>query len=76
MPIGFPATKSGVEIDLLKTVFTPLEARIATHLDRAHKTVAQVYETAQADIGSKEELAGVLDEMVAKGGYHPKRKGQ
>ncbi|MHA2340110.1 MAG: hypothetical protein ACXACX_22650 [Candidatus Hodarchaeales archaeon] len=29
-PVGFPATKSGVEIRLLKNLFTPEEARIAS----------------------------------------------
>ena len=28
MPVGYPATKSGVEINLLKTIFTPEEATI------------------------------------------------
>ena len=28
-PIGYPATKSGVEIDILKYFFTPLQAKIA-----------------------------------------------
>jgi electron transport complex protein RnfB len=68
MPVGYPATTSGVEINLLKTIFTPEEAKIATHLDYKHKTVDQIFETAQADVGSKEELAQSLDEIVAKGG--------
>jgi len=29
-PIGYPSTKSGVEMDLLKYFFTTEEARIAT----------------------------------------------
>ena len=68
MPVGYPATKSGVEIDLLKAIFTPQEASIATHLDYKHKTVDQVFETARGEVGSKEELARILDETVAKGG--------
>jgi electron transport complex protein RnfB len=68
MPVGYPATNSGVEIDLLKAIFTPQEASIATHLDYKHKTVDQVFETARGEVGSKEELARILDETVAKGG--------
>jgi electron transport complex protein RnfB len=68
MPVGYPATKSGVEIDLLKAIFTPQEASIATHLDYKHKTVDQVFETARGEVSSKEELARILDETVAKGG--------
>jgi electron transport complex protein RnfB len=68
MPVGYPATKSGVEIKLLKGIFTPQEANIATHLDYKHKTVDQIFETAQVEVGSKEELTRILDEIVAKGG--------
>jgi formate hydrogenlyase subunit 6/NADH:ubiquinone oxidoreductase subunit I len=68
MPVGFPATKSGVEIDLLKVIFTPEEAKIATHLDYKHKTVDQIFEMAQEEVGSKEELQRILDDIVSKGG--------
>ncbi|MCP3994988.1 MAG: 4Fe-4S dicluster domain-containing protein [bacterium] len=68
MPVGYPATESGVEIELLKAVFTPEQAQIATHLDYKHKTVAQIYQTAEGEIGSPRELEHLLDEMVAKGG--------
>jgi len=68
MPVGYPATKSGVEIDLLKMIFTSQEAKIATHLDYKHKTVDQIFETARKEVGSKEEMTCVLDEIVAKGG--------
>ncbi|MCK4779024.1 MAG: hypothetical protein KAT57_02505, partial [Candidatus Lokiarchaeota archaeon] len=37
MPIGFPPTKSGVEIRLLKRLFTPEEAKIASKLKFAWK---------------------------------------
>jgi hypothetical protein len=37
MPVGFPATASGVEINLLKMIFTPEEARIATYLGYKHR---------------------------------------
>jgi Na+-translocating ferredoxin:NAD+ oxidoreductase RNF subunit RnfB len=75
MPVGYPATKSGVELDLLKGIFTPQEASIATHLDYKHKTVDQIFETAQAEVGSKEELTHILDEIVAKGGITRRERG-
>ncbi len=74
MPIGYPATKSGVEINLLKTIFTPQEAKIATHLDYKHKSVDQIFETAQTEVGSKEELTRILDEIVSKGGISRRRR--
>jgi ferredoxin len=77
MPVGYPATQSGVEINLLKTIFTHEEARVATHLDYKHKTVDQIFETAQAEVGSREELTRILDGIVAKGGIaRREREGQ
>ncbi len=32
MPVGYPPTESGVEIELLKAVFTPDQAEVAIHL--------------------------------------------
>jgi len=68
MPVGYPATKSGVEIDLLKAIFTPQEAKITTHLDYKHKNVDQIFETAGEEVGSQEELTRILDDIVSKGG--------
>jgi Fe-S-cluster-containing hydrogenase component 2 len=68
MPLGYPATKSGVEINLLKLIFTPREASVTTYLDYKHKTVDQIFATAKAEVGTKEELMGILDDIVAKGG--------
>ena len=31
-PVGFPATQSGVELKILKHIFTPEEAEITTYL--------------------------------------------
>jgi hypothetical protein len=68
MPVGFPATESGVEIRLLKQLFTPEEAEIALNLsampeslERIHKRVSK-----ERDI-SLEELENILDQMVGKG---------
>ena len=68
MPIGYPATQSGVEINLLKLIFTPREAQIATHLGYKHKTTDQIFETAKAEVDSKQELTRILDGIVSKGG--------
>jgi Pyruvate/2-oxoacid:ferredoxin oxidoreductase delta subunit len=68
MPIGYPATESGVEINLLKTMFTPREAEIATRLHYKYKAVGEIYELAKSEVSSKEELTNILDGIVAKGG--------
>jgi ferredoxin len=68
MPVGFPATNSGVEINLLEAIFTPFEAKVATQLDYKHKTIAQIFETVNEAIESEEDLKRILDNIVAKGG--------
>jgi formate hydrogenlyase subunit 6/NADH:ubiquinone oxidoreductase subunit I len=75
MPVGYPATRSGVELDLLRAVFTPAGARIAAHLDYKHKTLDEIYAAAKGEVGSKEELARILDQTVAKGGITRRKRG-
>ncbi|MHA1144273.1 MAG: ATP-binding protein [Candidatus Helarchaeota archaeon] len=78
MPIGFPATKSGVEIRLLKHLFTPEEAKIAARLKYApfpSETIDAIFERIK-DLGySKDELEKILNEMVSKGTLLFKKEG-
>jgi ferredoxin len=74
MPIGFPATKTGIEIKLLKSIFTEEQAIVATHLDYRHKTIDQIYATAKKDVSSKEELRRILDKTVTNGGISRRKK--
>ncbi|MDD4356464.1 MAG: hypothetical protein PHN98_04355, partial [Smithellaceae bacterium] len=69
-PIGYPPTKSGVEIEILKYFFTPLQAKVALCLtlrsipvDRIRKNLTNLF---QIELPS-EELAVVLEEMFMKG---------
>ena len=75
MPVGYPPTKSGVEIDLLKSIFTPQQAKIATHLDYKYKTIGQIYETAAGEVESMNELKRILDETVSNGGISRRKRG-
>lgn len=66
MPIGFPATASGVEIRILKRLFSPEDAAIALELsaiaepvDAIHARLARQY--------SVERLRARLDDMAARG---------
>ncbi|MBT4333806.1 MAG: hypothetical protein HOD64_11065, partial [Candidatus Cloacimonetes bacterium] len=43
-PIGFPATKSGVEIEILEFLFDPLQAQIASCLNLAPKRPSKILE--------------------------------
>jgi len=78
-PIGFPTTKSGIEFEVLKHLFTPKEAKIATKLkfswSQNLEPLENIYERVK-DIGiSMEELEKLLDTMVHKGTIHSKREG-
>ena len=42
LPNGFPRTPSGVELRLLKKVFTPEEARLASQMSRTYETVDEI----------------------------------
>ena len=69
MPIDFPAHEAGLEIEILKLLFTPEEATIAIHLsalpeplDKIHKRV-----TKSGISISKERLEELLNNLNEKG---------
>ena len=64
MPAGFPATDTGVEIKILKKMFTPEQAELAMKLKKEPEEVPAI----AARIGMNEsELAQKLEEMAQKG---------
>ncbi|MFZ2417944.1 MAG: 4Fe-4S binding protein [Smithellaceae bacterium] len=69
-PIGYPATKSGVEIDILKYFFTPLQAKIALCLTLRSIPVSPIRKRLKNKFGielSSDELSAMLDDMFQKG---------
>jgi NAD-dependent dihydropyrimidine dehydrogenase PreA subunit len=69
-PIGYPATKSGVEIDILKYFFTPLTAKIALCLTLRSIPVSSIHKRFQKKFDeefSRDALGAMLDEMFRKG---------
>ncbi len=70
MPVGFPATKSGVEIRILKHIFTPEQAKIATKLTFSYEPLETIYERVDKSKMSIKELKRILDDTVKKGGIH------
>jgi len=72
--VGFPATKSGVEIKILKHIFTPQEAALATCLNYKYEPLETIFERAGHLLESPEELAELLDRIQAKGGIESKMK--
>ncbi len=66
MPVGFPATQSGVEIRILKYLFTPEEAEIALALSAIPEPAAATHKRVKSGT-SIEDLTRDLDRMFAKG---------
>ncbi|MEW5899940.1 MAG: 4Fe-4S binding protein [Acidobacteriota bacterium] len=64
MPGGFPATESGVELRILRRLFTPEEARLALNLTVFPEEPARV---ARRLHFSEEEAGRRLEEMAKKG---------
>ncbi|MFX0152839.1 MAG: 4Fe-4S ferredoxin, partial [Candidatus Hodarchaeota archaeon] len=75
LPIGFPPTKSGVELKLLQYLFTPDEAKVATKLSFSYQPLNAIYEQIDDPYLSIEDLERLLENSVNKGAIHYKRKG-
>ena len=67
-PVGFPATQSGVEIRILKHIFTPQEAEIATYLNYKPESLETIFDKVEHLVESSEKLAEQLDCIQKKGG--------
>lgn len=63
-PLGFPATDSGVEIKILKKLFTEEEARIAVHLTPFPENARDISKRAGM---ATEYLEKMLEQMSLKG---------
>ena len=67
MPVGFPATQSGVEIKVLNHLFTPEYAEIALKLKFQPEPLKKVYRRFKKSGIPLEELEQKLDDMYFKG---------
>ena len=72
--VGFPATKTGVEIRILKHIFTPEEAEIASFLSYKFEPLEIIYSRVEHMVASPKELQGILDRSQKKGGIEFKIK--
>ncbi len=73
-PLGFPKTESGVEIEILKRLFTEEEARLAAKLTPLPEDASQIAE--RAGLG-EEGLEEKLESMSRKGLiFRVKRRGK
>lgn len=76
MPVAYPATESGVEIRILRQLFTPDEARLALCLSAIPETLRTVHRRLGGGT-SMEQLRAALDRMAEKGSIQklPGKKG-
>jgi len=64
LPNGFPATDSGVEIEILKKIFTPDEAEMALKIRPLPETAEAIAQRLEKPL---REMRSILDKMVGKG---------
>lgn len=64
LPGGFPSTRNGVELRILRQLFTPEEAGLALHLNLMPEEVRAIARRAKI---SQEEAARRLEKMAKKG---------
>lgn len=62
----YPETESGVEIRILKRLFTPEEARVALCVSAFPEPIGAICRRAKGEI-SREDLAATLERMAQKG---------
>jgi len=67
MPVGYPATETGIEIKILKHLFTPEQAQISLKLNFMADPLQKIYGRLKKNGFSLEELEGKLDEMYFDG---------
>lgn len=76
LAVGFPATESGIEIRVLKHLFTPMEAKIASKLGQVPENVSRIYRRVKKIVESKEDLKNHLETMDKNGAIFGKKKGR
>ena len=67
LPIGLPPAQSGVELRILKHLFTPEEARMAIQLSMLPEPPGRIHRRVRKSGISVKELEQLLDRMVKKG---------
>ena len=73
-PVGFPATRSGVEIKILKHIFAPEEAEIVSFLSYKFEPLQFIFSKVGHLVESPEKLEKILDLIQKKGGIESKIK--
>jgi len=67
MPVGYPATESGIEIKVLKHLFTLEQVKISLKLNFMADPLRKIYRRLKKSGFTLEELESKLDDMYFKG---------
>ncbi len=70
--LGFPATRSGAELKILKHIFRPEEAEIACCLNYKYEPLETIYARTAGRVESPDELEKILERILNKGGIESK----
>jgi len=73
MPVGFPPTFSGVELRLLKMMFTIPEAQVAIYLDYKPESLETIFKKAKDSGILKDKFEKLLDNLDLKGSIFAKQ---
>jgi len=74
-PMDAQAKITGVKVSILKQLYTPEEAKIATKLSAKPESLPQIYNQIDEKAMSQEELKGILEKMAHKGTVFTKKEG-
>ena len=66
MPVGFPATASGVELRILERLFSPEDAEVALELSALPEPLHVIHRRLRSRL-SREALAARLEDMARRG---------
>lgn len=72
LPVGFPKTESGVEIRILKKLFTEEEAKMAVHLTYTPEIIDEIAQRVNKD---PNEIEPMLERLAKKGLIFRSHKG-
>ena len=71
-PVGFPATRSGVELKILIHIFTSEEAEIVSFMSYKSEPLKTIFDKVRHLVESPEKLEKILDRIQKKAASNPK----
>lgn len=75
LPAGYPATESGVELRILRRLFSPTEAELATHLTVLAEEPRVIARRARIPVAEAEQRLQVMEEKGLIYANHPRDGG-